>query len=173
MLNPYQILFDKLFMVEIPSYLVDELNQDNNRGRYSSSDKEVDTALALEKRVIALRVTKIMEAYELGIPVSIENKADVREIYNALEDHLAVIKRHELGSHQSLNRITIDRDEIIRLDRFSSTLSLKYPGVIEHDINNTVIKPTNASLLSDLLGIIEPENRELIEKVDMSDVINK
>lgn len=173
MLNPYQILFEKIFMVEIPSYLVDELNSVNQRGRYMSEDKGVDEALAQEKRMIGLKVPKMIDAYELGIPVSIENKADVREIYNAIEDHLAVIKEHELKKHSSLNRVSIDREEIIKLDRFASTLSLKYPGVIENDIrdNSVITKPQ--SLFADLLGIVNPDQKDLVGKVDMSEVINK
>ena len=174
MLNPYQILFEKVFIVSVPSYMVDEINGTQSRGRYMSEDDDTDLALAQELRDIGMTVDKMVDCYELGIPITLKKNNEIREIYNALEDHLAKIKDVELNKGQSLNRVRVKRDEIAMLDSFSGMLSVKYPGVIEKDIDDENNAKVEVSLYDLVFGGPTAQSEEgPLRKVDMSEVLKE
>lgn len=174
MLNPYQLLFEKIFIVSIPSHMIDEINGSTGRGRYISEDADTDLALAEELRDVGMTVDKMVESYDLGIPITIKSNADIREIYNALEDHLSKIKEVELSKGKTLNRVKVQRDEIAMLDSFSGMLSVKYPGVIEKDIDDENNAKVEVSLYDLVFGGSNPVSEEgPIKKVDMSEVLKE
>lgn len=116
----YNKLPDRLFKVRVPimaTYTEEELELfgmplEKNNGK-------VNNKSFLEMTVVMITLSRMIDIYMQGYPISIINQQESAEIYKILEDYLSGVNNTQTYSP---NQITIKDDRLEEIDKFANEI---------------------------------------------------
>lgn len=141
MLNPYQILFEKVYYCSTTALLTADLDEMEVFGRGTTEHPVVDAAVSTAPIVVAYTPAKIAELVDRGHWVTILELSDAEEIYRALEDHLARARSTVSTRGGTLNQSTLPLDDLKLLDGLAAMIHDNFPSILgKHRVKEEVTR---------------------------------
>ena len=112
-------IFHHVFLCRIPYIASMSIEYMKQFGIPSSGDKEVDERMSKQDITTMLPISEMAKYYSQGVNVSIVQRADVKDIYILITNHLAAWKRH---IEKSINLGNAPMEDLIMLDEFANAV---------------------------------------------------
>ena len=152
----YKPLPDKLFMVRVPaicSYTEEEVNiyglpVDTRHASPYWSERNYEKAYN-NITTCMLPISKLIDIYSNGYPISLVNQSDVPIMYEILEEYLSGVVY--ANSTNMLNAARIEEDRLDHIEKFASEMfGLNKGNIVKNivDLDNTQAMVSGLDLMS-------------------------
>lgn len=112
-------LWDYLYNVKIPYALARSKEDIRMYGTHMSGVSDIDKSYGTDIISCMINVNQMVEYYKEGVPLRIPSKSDVKEIYDAISDHLYAWKER---LRSGINIFDAPVEDLIELDKFANAI---------------------------------------------------